>query len=270
MRFLLYLFAISISLVSAVSIVHAQSSYDINIPTGAASPDAPFFWQSEKDGQTNGVIEILTSDEVVWKNADTAAHTITSGTPEIGPDGLFDSGLLAPGQKFPETFTTKGNYPYYCILHPWMTGTVIVTEGFSIVPNVGKNVGDGLTTFDVEYKLNRLLSLSSIDENKKSITFEIIGNAKSDNNNLTLRLPAELIDGPFVVWVDGQQISNFEHEKDENLNTLHLELAKNSKELTIVGTSVVPEFGVVTMAVLTMGIICIVLVTRRFELKNYI
>ncbi len=33
----------------------AQTSYDVNIPTGTASPDSPYFWQSEKDGSTNGI-----------------------------------------------------------------------------------------------------------------------------------------------------------------------------------------------------------------------
>ena len=72
----------------------AEETYDINIPTGAASPDAPYFWQSEKDGSTTGVIKILTGDTIVWKNADTAAHTVTSGTAVDGPDDIFDSGSV--------------------------------------------------------------------------------------------------------------------------------------------------------------------------------
>lgn len=64
------------------------SSYDINIPTGAASPDAPYFWQNEKSGLATGDIDILIDDTVVWKNADTVAHTVTSGTPSDGPDWI--------------------------------------------------------------------------------------------------------------------------------------------------------------------------------------
>ena len=56
----------------SVNMAFAES-YDINIPTGAADPAAPYFWQSEKDGSTTGDITIQLNDVVVWKNADTAA-----------------------------------------------------------------------------------------------------------------------------------------------------------------------------------------------------
>ena len=61
------------------------------MPSGSASPDAPFFWQNEKTGQATGDIEILVGDTIIWKNGDQAKHTITSGTMEGGPDGKFGS-----------------------------------------------------------------------------------------------------------------------------------------------------------------------------------
>ena len=248
--------------------VYAQSSYDVNIPTGAASPDAPYFWQSEKDGSTTGIVEIVVGDEIVWKNADTAAHTVTSGTSADGPDEMFDSGLFGPGKSFSYTFTEKGNFPYYCIVHPWMVGNVVVTEGFRIIPNVGKSIGDGLTTFDVEYEFNRLLSISSISENDKSITFEVIGNAKSDNHNLSLRLHHKLIDGPFVIWADGKKISDFKSSKSGDLNVLDIVLSKDTKILTIVGTSVVPEFGAMAVAIFGVAIIGILFAGKKFQLLH--
>lgn len=65
---------------------------------------------------------------VTWNNDDTAGHTITSGTPADGPDGTFDSGLFMPGATFEFEFNEAGTYPYFCIVHPWMTGTVTVSE----------------------------------------------------------------------------------------------------------------------------------------------
>ena len=144
-------------IIPMTSIVFAQSTYDVNIPTGAASPNSKYFWQSEKDGSTTGDVAISLDDTILWKNADTAAHTVTSGNVEEGPDDIFDSNLFGPGKSFSHKFTETGHFDYYCLLHPWMDGTIMVTAGYSIIPNVGKMAGDGETFFDIEYDFNRLL-----------------------------------------------------------------------------------------------------------------
>jgi len=64
--------------------------------------------------------------EIVWSNDDIVAHTVTSGTPADGPDGIFDSSILAGGLTFSVTLDEAGEYPYYCIVHPWMTGNITV------------------------------------------------------------------------------------------------------------------------------------------------
>jgi len=65
-------------------------------------------------------------DSVTWHNDSTTPHTVTSGNTEDGPDGVFDSSLLMGGNTFSHTFTKAGDYQYFCSIHPWMTGTVIV------------------------------------------------------------------------------------------------------------------------------------------------
>ena len=64
--------------------------------------------------------------EVIWTNHDTVAHTVTSGSPHEGPDGLFDSGLMMPGDTYSVTLDLGFEYDYFCIVHPWMQGTVTV------------------------------------------------------------------------------------------------------------------------------------------------
>ncbi len=71
---------------------------------------------------------------VTWTNIDAAAHTVTSGyVPE--PDGIFDSGLIMPSEMFSHRFDTPGTYPYFCLVHPWMTGDIVVggTPSASII-----------------------------------------------------------------------------------------------------------------------------------------
>jgi len=184
-----------------------------------------------------------------------------------GLDGLFDSKEFAPGKSFTYKFSEIGHYPYYCTLHPWMMGTIIVTSGYSIIPNVGKQVGDGTTFFNVEYDFNRLLSAVVIDEEQKSITFEIIGDAKSENHDLELRLPSGLVDGQFTIWVDGEKISDFENIREGDLNVLFMSLNADSKILTIVGTSIVPEFGTMTLAILGVSVVSMIVLSQRFKLQ---
>ena len=71
-------------------------------------------------------ITIGLGDTVTWDNVDTAAHTVTSGTIDGGPDGRFDSSLLLAAKSYSFTFEAAGDYDYYCIVHPWMVGKVIV------------------------------------------------------------------------------------------------------------------------------------------------
>jgi plastocyanin len=71
-------------------------------------------------------ISIVAGESVVWINDDSAFHTVTSGYYDM-PDGLFDSGQLDPLQKFSNQFNEKGDFHYYCRLHPWMEGKVIVS-----------------------------------------------------------------------------------------------------------------------------------------------
>jgi predicted secreted protein with PEFG-CTERM motif len=66
---------------------------------------------------------------VTWENVDNAAHTVTSGSPADGPDGVFDSSLImAGGATFSHTFDDVGTYDYFCMVHPWMQGSVIVED----------------------------------------------------------------------------------------------------------------------------------------------
>jgi len=64
--------------------------------------------------------------KVIWTNDDTAAHTVTSGTPKDGPSGVFDSSLVMGGDTFEYTFNDSGSYDYFCMVHPWMVGSVQV------------------------------------------------------------------------------------------------------------------------------------------------
>ena len=72
-------------------------------------------------------VSVATGATVLWSNDDSAAHTVSSGTIDAGLTGVFDSGLFMAGGSYEFTFDTPGDYDYFCMVHPWMTGIVSVS-----------------------------------------------------------------------------------------------------------------------------------------------
>ena len=71
------------------------------------------------------LIVIEKGKQVTWVNEDSAFHSVTSGYYDE-PTDLFDSGHLDPFESYTLTFDEIGTYDYFCTLHPWMKGQVIV------------------------------------------------------------------------------------------------------------------------------------------------
>jgi plastocyanin len=66
---------------------------------------------------------------VTWVNHDDVPHTATAKAAAGGGDAqqpAFDSNTIDSDERFSFTFTAAGTYPYYCKVHPHMTGTIIV------------------------------------------------------------------------------------------------------------------------------------------------
>ncbi|HEX6253143.1 MAG TPA: plastocyanin/azurin family copper-binding protein, partial [Nitrososphaera sp.] len=78
------------------------------------------------DAYSPNPAQVSVGGTVTWTNDDSQPHTATSGE-AVTPDGRFDSGIMAPAATFDFTFTEAGEYPYFCLLHPNMVGTVSVS-----------------------------------------------------------------------------------------------------------------------------------------------
>lgn len=72
-------------------------------------------------------INVKAGTTLTFDNTDGNFHTVTSGTPEFGPDGKFDSSLLASGKSFDVKLDKPGTYNYFCTIHTTMRGTVTVS-----------------------------------------------------------------------------------------------------------------------------------------------
>jgi plastocyanin len=65
-------------------------------------------------------VTVIAGQTVRFVNRDEEAHTVTA------KDGSFDSGGLDTGASWTHRFDRPGRYAYFCSLHPYMTGTIVV------------------------------------------------------------------------------------------------------------------------------------------------
>ncbi len=126
---LLGLFSLSIF---AISEAYGEKFF-VEIPFGAYNPELN---TPAEEWFTPTTITIKVGDQVFWYNADREGHTITSGQgsgrfgwmgDDFGKaDGIFDSGRFMPEESWSYTFDEVGAFQYFCTIHPWMEGFVIV------------------------------------------------------------------------------------------------------------------------------------------------
>jgi nitrite reductase (NO-forming) len=91
----------------------------ISMVSGSSNPNNKVFYDPTP-------AKVKTSTTITWTNDDTLPHTVTSGNADTGPSGEFDSGIVMGAGSFTHTFDKAGTFDYYCALHPYMRGQVIV------------------------------------------------------------------------------------------------------------------------------------------------
>ncbi len=95
---------------------------DIIVPQGTSVPGC----EETNECFVPYEVTVVVGGKVTWSNGDSAAHTVTSGSAGGGPTGVFDSSLFMAGTTFSHTFTDAGTFDYFCMVHPWMNGKIIV------------------------------------------------------------------------------------------------------------------------------------------------
>ena len=229
---------------------------------------------------------------VTWENGDTAAHTSTAGSATEGPSGVWDSSLIMAGSSFSHTFDAEGTFDYFCMVHPWMVGTVIVEaeaaeeevheeevheeevheekaevvyEKIAPTMSVGSTTmtggsGSGDMTDLLHWNINGgdILSMH-IDEDNASIVIDM---TSYDDGELFVALDETYIgsdDGTFFVIVGGEESNDYEQAG----NDLFISFPAGTESIEIVGSYAVPEFGTIAMIVLAVAIVSIIVLTTK-------
>jgi len=211
-------------------------------------------------------VNIAIGDTVTWVNDDTAAHTTTSGSVDTGgPDGNWDSSLVMVGQSFSNTFDEAGEYPYFCMVHPWMTGMVIVGEAMAEAEGIMVSITTGdagsgeMMTVTVE--------ITDMDGNAvEHVNYDVMatqdGTTVLDDTGVhdhdgvmehtTMALPMAASDAtPVDVQV--------------TFNGFGIDPPFTGPVGEVATKQVVPEFGTIAMMILGISIISIIAITAKIR-----
>ncbi len=104
-----------------------RPSMNMPTPSGQSSSSTPVATSSvsiQNYAFSPAAVTVKKGATVTWTNKDTVGHTVTESDGQSGPS----SSTLNQGQSYSYTFGTAGTFHYKCTIHPYMTGTVTVTD----------------------------------------------------------------------------------------------------------------------------------------------
>jgi len=213
-------------------------------------------------------VVITAGGTVTWENTDNAAHTATSGSPSDGPDDVWDSSLMMVNGSYSVTLDDEGTYPYFCMVHPWMQGTVIVEAeaAHGDVEEMGH--GDDHTAKGIEDLSDQFIAsvtsgvIHHIGANSDDDTLLVHLFGADDDGELKITLNKDIItpfdDGSYFVLINSEEV-----EFEQMGRTLHIEYSAGTEKIEIVGSHVVPEFGTIAMIILAVAIVSIIAITAK-------
>ena len=259
---------------------------DVTIPAGSSTPGC----ESTDECYIDSEVTIDAGSEVVWSNEDSASHTVTSGDPKNGPDGIFDSGLFLSGQTFSHMFEEEGEFAYFCLVHPWMQGMVIVqaageehmdeehTDEETADEEQGHEASGAMVMSQDGSVMVHIDSDEPAEGTEAMVSVEFVD---ADGN------PIEHVNFEITATQDGNEVlaETEQHVHSGVTEFTTAELGSDSPldvQVTILGiglpddeanwtgpmgetvsAQVVPEFGPLAMIILAVAIVSIVAVTAR-------
>ena len=125
----LVLFALVATFGATAPTAFAEMTASVSIPAGSGVPGC----EETNECWDPAEVTVDVGGKVTWTVDDAAAHTVTSGAPSDADSvgAMFDSSLILQGTTFSWTFDEVGTVDYFCTVHPWMQGMVIVQEAMA-------------------------------------------------------------------------------------------------------------------------------------------
>jgi len=220
---------------------------------------------------------------VTWSNDDSAAHTVTAGSAADGPSGVFDSSLFMAGTTFEHTFEAEGEFPYFCMVHPWMEGIVTVQAAGEDEDENG--IPEELYD-DPEEHDEKDATRTGMLSDGTTVYFWTTEPTAGERMQIAIEIEdSEHTNHHIIVTQNGEEVMNDVLAHSHDGHTLHKTAELSSSDPVditftfdgfgikdrktgpvgeeLVYTNVVPEFGTVAMMILAVSIISIVAVTAK-------
>ena len=209
---------------------------------------------------------------VTMTNTDpTGVHTFTSGTVNgftPNPDGIFDSSVLMTGDSFEWVPEVSGEVPYYCMLHTWMVGSIIVQETAVEDDHAAEAVDDHAADVELMVVISDAQVMGGtqveLEFSELHVNYDII--ATQNGEVVFEETGLHSMENIATHQIDA--VGSDENPIDVEVVSLGIGAPGNEDDWTgpvgqVTTAKVVPEFGTIAMMVLAVAIISIVAVTAK-------
>jgi hypothetical protein len=140
-------------------------------------------------------------------------------------------------------------------------GGYIVVEYYNEIPKVIENVEWEENKFDVKIITDSEVNEFNFEQASKSISFQV----NEKNKKVIIILPEELLGGPYLVLLDDEKIGYQQQVKDEK-NVLLSINPQSTGDITIIGTTVIPEFSMFIPLIMGFVIVLTIPFMKKFSL----
>ena len=231
-----------------------------------------------------GVATVDLGGKVIFLNDDSAAHTWSAGTAADGPTGEFDTSMVMAGQSYEWTADVAGEIDYFCMVHPWMVGVLIVEEAGAVEEEVHDEVHEDMS--EEMHMSEGDASATGMLSDGTMVSVWTSAPAAGEAMEISIEFKdAEHVNHDIMVTQNGEEFLHDEgahHHKGTGTHTTAPLSSSDPVDITItftgygtddpktgpigeevVFTNVVPEFGTIAMMILAVAIISIVAVTAK-------
>jgi predicted secreted protein with PEFG-CTERM motif len=215
-----------------------------------------------------GTATVDLGGKVIFLNDDSAAHTFSAGTPAAAT-GEFDTSMVMAGNSYEWTADTVGEIDYFCMVHPWMVGLLIVQE--EVVEEVHEEEVHEEEAVVEEVELMVSISDSAVkggtqidlEFSELHVNYEIIA---TQDGEVVLQETAHAMESTASHMIDA--VGSDDNPIDVDIVSLGIGAPDAEADWTgptgsVATAKVVPEFGTIAMMILAVAIISIVAVTAK-------